>query len=862
MVFSRQVWHGLMFSCAASRSYASSRYVVSGESTGAMNDEEDDGYAADAAGCDEDGAKRTGPRSASISRRHERANAAANAARETRLSALFRDLNRRADISREMAGRGRPAGKFLQSRARSSETTSRGGGRGGAEATAFSRKRGQSLSSRNSQFEDDADASGNSDSSTVAVRKIVGQLVSPVPIAAALQESQAPGATRASKKNPIRRSCLASSCPDPPAVKIGLQISSGVVDEGSSLAGQQSAAEEQSLVNISEQQEAAQAESGKRVDEAAAEASSSSSGQSTTEVSSSEGIKPSSSDSALLRALDGSSDFTHAHFSEVFADAHPGSPTFVLHGLNCMIFEDGSRGSASAQEEKDQPAVELEGEDRAAEASNLLRRRGGGRADVVEVESSTSEQDEERFRDGLDFFARLVWKVLLVLYNSSPNLRLCVCCSRRCSRRSSKTCCRAVRKRWGEDVVCIAGDVGESVAGRESMEVPTTTIVPDWTVPPPTSIGWPSPTDRPPPTAPVKNQPQHPPLGSFAPLEALLVYDRADSGPHASGLSQFRIFSPDSREAVARHLSGQWRGPILGSSVCSDVSPSSSSSSALVAPRSWSFLLRRFTLDAPCRVFFKKFLYGLFKARVRFVVYENYLEISSTVHLQWCCGRRSKFVDQRLTCRVLTPEAGENEQMSTNADSELSPSPRSWTSAITGERASAGRPRDGGHDGLGGAAGATKRFSTLLGLFGLIESSSPEARASDGEDDLPRSVESIRASLRPFGWTVSATPCPHPFFGAGRLFWRFSSNNGIHCVTVHPRGIFRVGTFSPATLGAGTMINSDSTEANSIQGIAGGGDEDVFLAPYCVMRMQVFSRSSGRLLFDCRGCFERVADEV
>ena len=223
-----------------------------------------------------------------------------------------------------------------------------------------------------------------------------------------------------------------------------------------------------------------------------------------------------------------------------------------------------------------------------AGARDLLRRRRG--ADHVVVEHTSEHHDKDQ--DGpRDFSARFVWKILLFIDGSSAKLRLFWCPHRRFSFCTKDVC----RRRWprGRDEKIVNLRPGED--SWKGMVLPITSSIPveDRILPivpsgeagvgssstsTPSLEGWPSSgpssssTDHWIPRTVPETQRQapqlHPSVGSFEPLRGLLLHGRTDA-PHLpeettspanpSRTSGLRILSPQSRERLARHLSGHWQ---------------------------------------------------------------------------------------------------------------------------------------------------------------------------------------------------------------------------------------------------------------------------------------------------------------
>ena len=336
-----------------------------------------------------------------------------------------------------------------------------------------------------------------------------------------------------------------------------------------------------------------------------------------------------------------------------------------------------------------------------------------------------------------------------------------------------------------------------------------------------------------------------------------------------------REFSPyilpvSSQEALADHLSGRWQGPILEPPTRFDVASSSSSASSAPADHSFGAdgpppsLFRRILLR-PCKALLQKFFLKLFRARIRLDLSSSFeqvaLDVCSEVYLHSAYRSDSPFVQQAFTCRVARGETnrGENHgKLSSGGKTARSEEEEEEEEDEDTPTRDVGSSETDHHtDSLQEIVAASSdeqdSFSALLQLFGLLESSE-----HDTGHLLDLDNDSRRARLLSFGWTVSDTPCPHPFFGTGRVFWRFASVDGVHCLSVHPTGIFRVGSFWPGAI----VTNSEDEEGPGVVGspVHHGGD-DVPVAQFMVARMQVFSKSNAALLFDIRACFERTKEE-
>ena len=274
---------------------------------------------------------------------------------------------------------------------------------------------------------------------------------------------------------------------------------------------------------------------------------------------------------------------------------------------------------------------------------------------------------------------------------------------------------------------------------------------------------------------------------------------------------------------VAEHISGAWIGPIasvikIGASSCSneDCAPESSSPVGLV----------KRVFVSVCKILLSRLTRGRFRfvVRVRLSCDPSALSLSldssTNMRFRWCCGRAAReFAILKMYLDFAGPHLQNLEDRGRTSN----------------------EPRQDDEERLHGEdvvdeASTDQVFSTLLGIFfeNLAAAGGGGARAGagSGQGEL---LESINERLHPLGWLLSSKCVPHPWFGPGRVFWRFRTRDLALVVIVHPKRIMRVGEWWPAAKGS----------------FVGAGEERC-----SGLRMRLFSTEDGRLQTDVTGFFE------
>ena len=315
----------------------------------------------------------------------------------------------------------------------------------------------------------------------------------------------------------------------------------------------------------------------------------------------------------------------------------------------------------------------------------------------------------------------------------------------------------------------------------------------------------------------------------------VLVYEKIihSTTIYTGGPVEFRTVELGSCQKVAEHISGAWIGPIApvvknGASSCSNEDCAQGSSS----PGS---LVKRVFVSV-CKTLLSRITRGRFVVHARLVCDPSALSlslVSSTNIRGWCwCGRAAReFAILKFFVDFEGPHLQSLEDRGITSNE-----PRQDDEEMLHE------------EDVVDEASVSQVFSTLLGLFFEHVAAAGGGGARVGGSG--KELEDINERLCPLGWLLSSKCAPHPFFGPGRVFWRFRARNLGLLIIVHPKKIMRVAEWWPAAKGPTTSPFLRSSGGIISTG-AGAGEERC-----SGLRMRMFSTEDGSLKSDVTGFFE------